>query len=106
VASPASLLTAPHLACDRLLTGEAPTVRRLFLERNNIGDAGAKQLAAIIEDGALPNLTAIRLYMNAIGDNGMPRSHSCHLAAAPATTCPRTCRLRLQSAMQPPHAHD
>mmetsp|Transcript_35625 Transcript_35625/g.84070 ORF Transcript_35625/g.84070 Transcript_35625/m.84070 type:complete len:151 (-) Transcript_35625:176-628(-) len=55
-----------------LLSGKAPVIgtRRIFLERNNIGDAGAKQLASLLEEGMTPNVTSIRLYMNEIGDEG------------------------------------
>ena len=65
------LLLDEHVGtlCQLLRSGE-PAAGRIFLERNNIGDTGAKQLACLLEEGSAPGLHTIRLYMNEIGDEG------------------------------------
>ncbi|GAQ93333.1 hypothetical protein KFL_014460025, partial [Klebsormidium nitens] len=50
--------------------GPFPTLQRLDLGCNSIGNAGAKALSAALERGSLPALRTLDLGSNSIGDAG------------------------------------
>lgn len=67
--------------------GALASCRRLYLEQNQIGDAGIEALAKAAACGALPKLVDLRLYGNQIGDIGMEA-----LAQAAATGAMANCQ--------------
>jgi len=60
-----------QLVKEASANGALPLLRKLYLHKNAIGDAGVTALAGAIASGALPSLTRLSLGGNEIGDEGM-----------------------------------
>ena len=82
--------------------GALPALETLWLNENQIGDAGLSALASACASGALPKLTELYLQWNKIRDTGMAAFADAlskgaldHLTVCwlPTTlyTCPETC---------------
>ena len=57
--------------CEGLGRGDAPSLRMIRLDDNELGPAGAEALAAALSRGAMPNVKELTLRDNDIGDQGV-----------------------------------
>ena len=56
---------------NAISNGALPSLTKLYLGGNKIGDEGMQAFAAAVGSGALPSLTTLELWENQISDDGM-----------------------------------